>query len=151
MEHSGTESDKAVSTQPDIIPTAAPVTGEPDISSSPPPDDATGSADHVTDHVTTEDTPNDAVDTPTVAATNQPEIPSEFCIPTLCIIKLYKLPYLSVCCFSIAKKVGGIFDSASDDDDFFTPSITKSVPKTTAPAKKELSESDKKALRYLTD
>jgi len=49
---------------------------------------------------------------------------------------------------SVAKKVGGIFDSMSDDDDFFTPSITvKSVPKTTPP-KKELSESDKKALRY---
>lgn len=51
--------------------------------------------------------------------------------------------------FSLAKKVGGIFDSMSDDDDFFTPSISKSVSKTSAAAasKKELSESDKKALR----
>ena len=53
-----------------------------------------------------------------------------------------------LCAFSLADKVGGIFNSMSDDDDFFTPSITvKSVPKT-APPKKELSESDKKALRY---
>ena len=56
-----------------------------------------------------------------------------------------------LCVFCLAKKVEGIFDSMSDDDDFFTPSITvKSVPKT-APPKKELSESDKKALRYPPD
>ena len=53
-----------------------------------------------------------------------------------------------LCVLLLAKKVGGIFDSMSDDDDFFTPSITKSVSKVTPAPKKELSESDKKALRY---
>ena len=57
---------------------------------------------------------------------------------------------IHVCCLCLASKVGGIFDSVSDDEDFFTPSITvKAVPKT-ATAKKELTESDKKALRYCT-
>ena len=38
MEHSGTESDKAVLMPPNIIVTTAPtITGEPDVSSSPPP------------------------------------------------------------------------------------------------------------------
>lgn len=72
MEHSGTESDKAVSMPPDIIAATAPtVTSEPDISSPTP-------ADTSADHVTTEDTTTDAVDTPS-AATNQPEEePSKF-------------------------------------------------------------------------
>ena len=78
MEHSGTESDKAVSTQPDIIATAAAVTGEPGISSSPPP------AAVSEDHVITEDTPTDAVDTPSVA-TNEPKEPSKFLPITMCI------------------------------------------------------------------
>jgi len=52
----------------------------------------------------------------------------------------------------VAKKVGGIFDSMSDDDDeFFTPSVNKTISKSAEPkeTKKELSESDKKALRFV--
>ena len=71
MEHSGTESDKAVSMPPDIIATTAPtITGEPDVSSSPP---ATTSADHMT----TEDTPTDEVDTPSAATNQQNEEPGK--------------------------------------------------------------------------
>ena len=53
----------------------------------------------------------------------------------------------------VTKKVAGIFDSMSDDDDeFFTPSINKTISKSAEPkeTKKELTESDKKALRYIT-
>ena len=85
MEHSGTESDKAVSTQPDIIATAAAVTGEPGISSSPPPP-----ATALEDHVITEDTPTDAVDTPSVA-TNQSTEPS----------KLLSMLYINFCTMSL--------------------------------------------------
>ena len=67
MEHSGTESDKAVSMPPDIIAITAPtITGELDVSSSPPPAASE-------DHVTTEDTPTDAEDTPIVATDKSPE------------------------------------------------------------------------------
>ena len=55
-----------------------------------------------------------------------------------------------MCCFSVAKKIGGVFGSSSDDDDLFTTSISKSVSKSTPAPKKELSESDKKVLRYST-
>lgn len=54
--------------------------------------------------------------------------------------------------FVVEKKVAGIFDSMSDDDDeFFTPSVNKTISKSAEPKqqKKELTESDKKALRYI--
>ena len=70
------------------------------------------------------------------------------CVCKISYVGIVAFYLLAIIKLSIAKKVVGIFDSMSDDDDFFTPSITiKSVPKT-APPKKELSESDKKALRY---
>lgn len=83
MEHSGTESDKAVSMPPDIIATTAPtITDEPDVSPSPPP---TVSADYVI----TEDTPTNAVDTPTVA-TGEPTEPGKlkFSVQILVIAKI---------------------------------------------------------------
>lgn len=46
--------------------------------------------------------------------------------------------------FPLAKTVKGIFDSLSDDDDFFFPS----VPRCTAAVKNQLPGADKKALRY---
>ena len=76
MEHSGTESDKAVSIPPDIIATTAAtvptITGEADVSPSTPPTTSE-------DHVTREDTPTNAVDTPTNAvdtSTNAVDTPS---------------------------------------------------------------------------
>ena len=52
----------------------------------------------------------------------------------------------------MAKKIAGIFDSMSDDEDeFFTPSVNKTISKSAEPKQpKELTESDKKALRYVT-
>lgn len=52
----------------------------------------------------------------------------------------------------MAKKIAGIFDSMSDnEDEFFTPSVNKTISKSAEPKQpKELTESDKKALRYVT-